>query len=142
MPIVARNVTPLLQVFDMRKSVAWYCDMLGFEVQQWYEPDGHLYWAMLKLDGAVLMLNAKYEDDQRPAQPPPRADHADVTLYFDCPDVDAAYAHVSDMGLKAAPPSTTHYSMKQLTITDPRRLRALLPAAGCVMRSADVSSRT
>jgi hypothetical protein len=36
-----------------------------------YEPDGHLYWALLKLGGTLLMLNAKYEDEERPAQPPP-----------------------------------------------------------------------
>ena len=70
MPITATNVTPLLMVYDMRRSVAFYRDVLGFEVVQTWEPDGHLYWAQLKLGGAVMMLNAEYEDDQRPPHHP------------------------------------------------------------------------
>src|SRR6478672_3167857 len=75
MAIHATHVTPLLQVFDMRASVAFYCDVLGFELAQTHEPDGHLYWAMLKLDDAVLMLNAKYEDEHRPPAPLPTPGH-------------------------------------------------------------------
>lgn len=120
MPIISRKVTPLLQVFDMRKSVAWYRDVLGFEILQTHEPDGHLYWAMLKLGDAVLMLNAKYDDDERPATQPKRVDgHGDVTLYFDCPNVDEAYELLKSNGYAAKPPKTTYYQMKQLTITDP-----------------------
>src|SRR5438477_13214166 len=92
-----QNVTsmaPLFQVYDMRKSVAWYCDVLGFEVTQKHELDGHLYWAMLKLGNAVIMLNSKYEDDQRPATPPNTPGHNDLTLYFSCSNVDAAYEDV------------------------------------------------
>jgi catechol 2,3-dioxygenase-like lactoylglutathione lyase family enzyme len=48
MSIQSHRATPLFQVFDMRRSVAWYRDMLGFEVVQSHEPDGHLYWAMLR----------------------------------------------------------------------------------------------
>jgi hypothetical protein len=32
MPIHSRRATPLFQVFHMRRSVAWYRDMLGFEL--------------------------------------------------------------------------------------------------------------
>ncbi|MGD0390256.1 MAG: VOC family protein [Tepidisphaeraceae bacterium] len=120
MPIISRKVTPLIQVFDMRRSVAWYRDVLGFEVLQTHEPDGHLYWAMLKLGDAVLMLNAKYEDDKRPPAPPERVDgHDDLTLYFDCPDVDEAYEFLKSRGCDAAAPQTTYYGMRQLTVTDP-----------------------
>ena len=118
MSITATNVTTLLQVFDMRKSVAWYCDVLGFVVLQKHEPEGHLYWTMLKLGDAVIMLNAKYEDDKRP-QTPPRSDHGDVTLYFACPDVDQAYEHIRAKLPRTNPPKVTYYGMKQLTITDP-----------------------
>lgn len=116
--ISATSVTPLFQVFDMRKSVAFYRDVLGFEVLHTHEPDGHLYWAMLKLGSAVIMLNAKYEDHLRPPTPDKTPDHDDITLYFACPDVDAAYEHVIAKGVKVRPPETVHYGMKQLTIRD------------------------
>ena len=119
MAIRATAVTTLLQVYDMQKSVAWYRDGLGFKVLQVYEPDGHLYWALLKLGDAQLMLNAKYEDEERPVQPPATVGHDDVTLYVDCTDVDEAFAAIGTAGLHLEPPQTTHYGMKQLTVVDP-----------------------
>jgi uncharacterized glyoxalase superfamily protein PhnB len=122
MPIQAGKVTPLLQVYDMHRSVAWYRDKLGFQVLETYEPDGHFYWAMLKLGDSRLMLNAKYEDEDRPTIEPPIPEaHKDLTLYFDCPDVDAAYAHVTANGITVPRPKVTYYKMKQLTLTDPDR---------------------
>ena len=121
MPIITNHVIALLQVFDMRKLVAFYCDILGFEVLQKHEPDGHLYRALLKLGGARVMLNAMYEDDQRPAQPDLNriAAHADTTLYFDCPNVDDAYEHLRAKGLSPKPPKVAYYGIKQLYLKDP-----------------------
>src|ERR1700728_2791309 len=103
MPIISRKLTPLMQVFDMRRSVAWYRDILGFEVLQTHEPDGHLHWAMLKLGDAVLMLNSKYEDDvQLPAGSAHVEGHNDLTLYFDCSNVDEAYQHLLSKGCDVA----------------------------------------
>ena len=119
MAIRALNVTPLLQVYDMRKSVAWYCEEIGFELVQKHEPDGHLYWAMLKLGDATIMLNSRFEDDQRPATPPGHTGHGDVTLYFHCPNVDETYEIIRAKVPNVKPPQVTYYGMKQLTITDP-----------------------
>lgn len=120
MAINSGKITPLMQVFDMRRSVAWYRDLLGFEVLQTHEPDGHLHWALLKLGDAVLMLNAKFEDD---AQLEMRAahveGHGDLTLYFDCPDVDQAYQDLLDRGCDVKPPVTRFYGMRQVTVIDP-----------------------
>jgi uncharacterized glyoxalase superfamily protein PhnB len=118
MAILATSLTPLLQVFDMRTSVAWYRDVLGFEVLQTHEPDGHFYWAMLQLGNARLMLNAAYEDELRPPKPP-STKHDDVTLYFACADVDAAYDHVLMKGVVVSPPKVAYYGMKQLYVKDP-----------------------
>ena len=121
MPVRAGHVTTLLQVFDMRKSVAFYCDVLGFELLQKHEPDGHLYWAMLKLGGATIMLNSMYEDDDRPPAPDPQraAVHRDTTLYFGCPDVSEAYEHLRAKGIDVKPPKVAYYGMKQLYLSDP-----------------------
>ena len=126
MPVTATSVTPLLEVYDMRCSVAFYCDLLGFALVDKYEPDGNLYWAMLKLGGATgggatIMLNSRYEAKDQPAQADPslRPGHADTTLFFMCDDVDAAYAHVRAKGIDAKEPANTHYGMRQLYLTDP-----------------------
>jgi glyoxylase I family protein len=121
MSISASSVTPLFEVFDMRRSVAFYCDLLGFSLIDKYEPDGNLYWAMLRLGGATIMLNARCEATDQPAQADPklRPGHADTTLFFMCDDVDAAYAHVRAKGIAAKEPANTHYGMRQLYFTDP-----------------------
>ncbi len=120
MPIEnVKDVTALLQVFDMRKSVAFYTDVLGFEITARHEPDGHLYWVRMKLGGARLMLNAKYEDDQRPQQPDAPTGHDDVGLYFHCDDVDAAYAAIRDKWPHVKPPKDAYYGMRQMYLKDP-----------------------
>lgn len=116
-----RGVCPLLEVFDMPRSIAFYRDVLGFEVVKTSAPGERFDWALLRKDDAELMLNTAYEDDERPPAPDPArvSGHADITLFFGCPDVDAAYAHLRARGVEVPPPSTTGYGMKQLTVTDP-----------------------
>jgi catechol 2,3-dioxygenase-like lactoylglutathione lyase family enzyme len=121
MPINVNGVTTLLQVFDMRKSVAFYCGILGFELTQKHQSEGHLYWAMLTLGGAVVMLNARYEHQDQPAEADPKraAVHNDAALFFMCDNVDEAYTHLLAKGLKLQPPKIASYGMKQLYLTDP-----------------------
>jgi catechol 2,3-dioxygenase-like lactoylglutathione lyase family enzyme len=87
-----KALTPLLQVFDMPASVAFYRDILGFEIIMQSRPGDHFDWAFLKLESAYLMLNTAYEADERPADPDAkrRAAHEDTSLYFDCADLDEA----------------------------------------------------
>ena len=122
MPIELKGMVPLLQVFDMPTSVAFYRDILGFEVITTSPPrDGHFDWAWLKLNGVELMLNTAYEQDSRPSNPNPArvAAHDDTCLYFGCPDVDAAYLTLQSRGVKAEPPKVAPYGMKQLYFHDP-----------------------
>lgn len=125
MAITTMGVTTLFEVFDMHRSVAFYCDVLGFEVTQKWEPDGQLGWVMLKLGGARLMLNACYEDNERPAAPEGHrvAGHADTELYFECADVEEAYMHLLANGISAQKPQITHYRTKQVWVTDPDGFR-------------------
>lgn len=123
--IEVHSVTPLLEVFDIRASLAFYQDILGFDVVHSHEPDGHLYWVMLKLGGAVIMLNARYEDHRRPPQEDKARDagHADTELFFDCADVDAVYMHLKQKGCAVKVPQTAFYGMKQVWVTDPDGFR-------------------
>jgi catechol 2,3-dioxygenase-like lactoylglutathione lyase family enzyme len=116
-------MTPLLQVFDMAKSLKFYCDVLGFEIVQAdsnTEAPNH-NWVWLRLQGTDLMLNTAYEYDQRPAAANARrvAAHDDVTLYFAAPDVDAVYAHLRANGIDVKEPTLAPYGMKQLYFHDP-----------------------
>src|SRR6266481_7965455 len=67
MGIEIRGMAPLLQVFDMPTSIAFYRDVLGFEVVTTSKPGAANFgWALLRLNGMELMLNTAYEEDSRP----------------------------------------------------------------------------
>lgn len=121
--IKMRGMTPLLQVFDMRRSVEFYRDMLGFEIVANSQPRQEVlfHWALLRRDGIELMLNTAYDEGERPPAPDAKriAAHDDVTLYFSCPDVDAMYVELHAKGVAKNEPEVAFYGMKQLYIKDP-----------------------
>jgi glyoxylase I family protein len=121
MKISVRGVCALLQVYDMPASLRFYRDVLGFEVIQSSQPGDQADWIWLRLEGAELMLNTAYEAHDRPATPDPSraTSHADTGLFFDCPDVDAAYRHLRSHGVEVNPPKIAPYGMKQLYVRDP-----------------------
>jgi len=121
MPIHVEGLAPLIQVFDMPISIAFYRDKLGFTVASTSEPGDDCDWALLRLDGAELMLNTAYEREHRPTAPDPArvAAHEDTALFFGCQDVDGVYAHLRAMGVEAEPPNVAPYGMKQLYLKDP-----------------------
>lgn len=120
MALTVRGMAPLLQVFDMPASIAFYRDVLGCEVAATSGPEP-FDWALLRLGGAELMLNTAYEADARPPAPDPAriAAHDDVTLYFGSPDVDGAYAYLRERGVAVTEPKVQAYGMKQVYLHDP-----------------------
>jgi catechol 2,3-dioxygenase-like lactoylglutathione lyase family enzyme len=111
----------LIQVFDMPTSLAFYRDVLGFEVISDTPQDGRCDWVWLKSGESELMLNTADEAEARPQSPDLTrvAAHADTTLYFGCDDVDAACADLRARGIAAREPLVTDYGMKQVYLKDP-----------------------
>ena len=111
----------LIQVFDMPTALAFYRDVMGFEVISDAPEDGRCDWVWLRSGQSELMLNTAYEaEDQPPAPDPVRvAAHSDTTLYFGCEDVAAAYAELCLRGVAAKEPIVTDYGMKQVYLKDP-----------------------
>jgi hypothetical protein len=62
------------------------------------------------------MLNTRYENDERPPEREPIAH--DMTIYFWCENVDAAYADLRTKWPKIEPPRTAPYGMRQMYMTD------------------------
>lgn len=125
MAIEVQGVAPLVQVFDMPRSIQFYRDLLGFKVtgkskEKSSDPDD-VDWAMLQLSNATVMLNTAYDPDAVPSQPDAArwSGHQDTCLYFGCPDVEGAYQHLLLKGLPVDPPKVAWYGMKQLYLQDP-----------------------
>jgi glyoxylase I family protein len=121
MAIQLRWTCPLLEVFDMPTSLKFYRDKLGFEVTEDSGQGDESGWVLLELGDANIMLNTAYDDGARPASENPArvAAHHDTTIYFGCPDVDAAYEHLQKQGIRSDPPEIAPYGQKQLYFTDP-----------------------
>lgn len=121
MSIEIEGMTPLIQVFNMRRSLAFYRDILGFEIVSDSGGGDDSSWVWLRLNGCDLMLNDQYEPGSEPDTPPVERTkwHADVCLYFGCRDIDAAYAYLRSKGLQLEPPKVAPYGMKQLNLKDP-----------------------
>ena len=103
MAIKLEGSTPLLQVFDMPRSVAFYQDAFGFKVTQQSQSGHRFDWCLLKLGEIKLMLNTAYEEQDRPESPDPArvAAHDDTGWFFSCQDLDAASAHLRALGIEA-----------------------------------------
>ncbi len=116
-----QGLAPLLQVFDMPASLAFYRDKLGFEVTGTSGQGDNSGWVMLQLNEVVLMLNTAYDDDERPAQPDMMrmTGHIDTAIYFGCPEIDIMYEYMKSKGLEVDPPSLTGYGFKAIYLRDP-----------------------
>ncbi|MBS0335206.1 MAG: VOC family protein [Proteobacteria bacterium] len=126
MALKLTGLSPLISVYDMPRAVAFYRDVLGFEVvassPEVEAPEGrYFHWAMLRLGGAELMLNTAYDAGERPVvmDEPRWEGHGDTCLYIGCPDVEAAFAELAAKGLPVTPPTVAPYGMKQLYVRDP-----------------------
>jgi glyoxylase I family protein len=121
MAIKFSGVTALISVFDMPTSVAFYRDVIGFEIIMQSQPGEHFDWALLQRGGATLMLNTIYEAADRPAAVDlaRQAGHEDTILYFDCNDLDEAYEYLRSKGVAAKKPVVRPYGMRQLSLSDP-----------------------
>lgn len=124
MALELRGVMALLWVYDMPRSIRFYRDELGFEVTNTSAAEGKdsFGWAMLGSGEARFMLNTIYDPDEvRPtlAPSPEARSQRDVSLYFDCADMDAAYAELRKKGVKVSAPVVTYYGMRQMTVVDP-----------------------
>jgi glyoxylase I family protein len=85
MPLHVRSVSPLLEVFDMDRSIRFYRDLLGFAVVATSTPESYA-WALLRLDDANIMLNTAYDEGGLDVPKPTIAPYGMKQLFLRDPD--------------------------------------------------------
>ncbi len=121
MSIQITYLTPLIEVFNMRRSLEFYRDILGFEIHMDSGGGDDASWVWIAKDGTHLMLNDQYEPGRVPAAPPRERTkwHKDTCLYLGCADPDAVFEFLRSKGVDLDPPQVTSYGMKHLYLKDP-----------------------
>jgi len=110
-----QRLTPMLSVADLGRTIAFYCDELGFQCAQTFG-DPNAVWCHLKRDGVELMFNR-----------PPAAEMAELPLrakdfqifYFYPDDIVAQHTAWKAKGLPVTDLRVTTYGMKEFELRDP-----------------------
>lgn len=126
MGIDPNGCVPLLQVYDVPQALAFYRDVLGFEIfdqsPMVETPEGRFsHWMWLKLGPVQLMLNTAYDAGERPDSRDRTRQlwHGDICFYFGWRDVDDVYETLRLRLPDRAPPANAAYGMRQLHLNDP-----------------------
>jgi catechol 2,3-dioxygenase-like lactoylglutathione lyase family enzyme len=120
-----KSLVPMLSVFDLARTMRFYCDSLGFRCLRTVgRPDPT--WCYLRRDGVDLMFN------QRPGIPitDVRLRDPDThALYFYPEDVAALHAECEAKGLPVTELRATRHGLMEFDLRDPdgHRLRFCQP---------------
>jgi len=102
-----KEAVPYFRVTDMKASLAFYVDGLGFEIDKRWDDRGVLRWCSLKMGSATLRLQQfkpKGQDAWAPAGPVGEG----VTIYFECEDATTVWKDAAARGLDAPPPEVAN----------------------------------
>ena len=93
-----REAVPFFRVADMQASLKFYVDGLGFQLHQWWDPDGSIRWCSIRKDAAGLMLQDLRGEDGR-VHPLESKPGVGVSVMFMCDDALAIYHEAKARGL-------------------------------------------
>ena len=111
------QVVPLLGVTDMKRSLRFYLDGLGFILKHKWEPEGQIRWCWLTRGGASIMLQ-EFVKDGHPGRRPEGVLGQGVNLCFQCDDALALYHESRARGLDPSEPFVGN-SMWVTSLRDP-----------------------
>lgn len=110
-----KTLIPMLAVVDLKRTIAFYRDQLGFAViNSLGSPDP--VWCMLRRDGVALMFNQPPDCNETTL--PRRAKDFQI-LYFYPEDVRALHAGWQARGLPVSDLRVTTYGMREFELRDP-----------------------
>jgi catechol 2,3-dioxygenase-like lactoylglutathione lyase family enzyme len=109
------SLVPMLSVSDLKRTMAFYCDRLGFRVvNRFGDPDP--VWCMLARDNVRLMFNQPHTEEIK--ELPRRA--KDFQIYYLYPsDVAGLHAAWKAAGLPVTDLRVAIYGMKEFELRDP-----------------------
>jgi lactoylglutathione lyase len=129
-----QQVVPFFTVADMRASLKFYVDGLGFTMTQKWESDGKVRWCALALGRAALMLQ-----ERSASRTPPGQVGTDVISYFICQDALAIYRDVTGRGVQAPQEPVVANGMWLFLLNDPDGYRIAFESRTSVREGTTMS---
>ena len=110
-------VSPCFIVTDVKRTIAFYCDKLGFE-SRFREPDDDPFFAIVGRDRAQLFVKAEKNVLPQPNHTRHEFMRLDAFVYVE--DPDALAAELSGRGVDfSSPLKDTHDGLRGFEISDP-----------------------
>ena len=97
------RVVPFFAVKDMQKSLAFYLDGLGFELEGKWVDGGIIRWCNLQMGNAELMLQ-EFRTEGHDSRQFSENKGEGVSLFFFCDDAVAYHRDVRSRGIDASEP--------------------------------------
>jgi catechol 2,3-dioxygenase-like lactoylglutathione lyase family enzyme len=94
---------PFFRVSNIRESLRFYVDGLGFQITRKWEPEGRLRWCWLQQGGAALMLQEFPKEGHDSWTPEGRVGEG-VSICFMCKDATAIYRQILERGFNVSKP--------------------------------------
>lgn len=117
------TIIPGIRYRDAEAAIDWLTRVLGFTAQLVIrEEDGSIAHAQLTLDGGMLMLGSKRDDEYHNffSAPDELGGKATQANYIPSADIDAAYARAQAEGAHILHPlKETHYGSRDFSVQDP-----------------------
>jgi|GraSoiStandDraft_36_1057302.scaffolds.fasta_scaffold865606_1 uncharacterized glyoxalase superfamily protein PhnB len=118
MTATLKKLTPNLMVEDVNRTVAFYQEVLGFELLTSVPEEGQLAWAMLKRAGVELMFQTRASLTEELPGLRGKDIGGTFTLYIDVEDIQGLYAAIRDKVTVVVDMHTTFYGAREITIED------------------------
>lgn len=106
------GLIPMLETRDLRATIDYYTQMLGFELDATWPPEGEPTWCRLVGGSVVLMFMSRDPDD------PPVVPALTGQLYCYPPDVDALWAELRAKAEVVSPIADWDHGMREFQIRD------------------------
>ena len=110
------DLVPMLMCADVRASVRFYCDVLGFEVVDRMDDVGATGFASLRNGPAQIMLASP---TYIPRAPRVEGRYPQAAYYFYVEDVDALRESVTAAGWSATECVDRFYGLREFEVVDP-----------------------
>lgn len=107
----------MLATGDMDTTIAFYTDVLGFELRDKFESGGNVWWCEMVLDGQAIMFTQHEVDVERDGA---RAgfEQTTINLYIEA-GVEEFHARLRGDGHAVSDLHVAFYGVKQFDLRDP-----------------------